>query len=86
LDDAKAEQFEPRTEGSLYAPDIVEALLRSLPEHGMVSREEVLDSVAALLGMPLTKRLRSIVNKTIMNEVAARRLQVDQSWTHLGRT
>jgi very-short-patch-repair endonuclease len=76
---------EERSEGSLYSSDVVEALLMSLPDSGLASREEVLEAVAAVLGMPLTKRLRSIVNKTIMNEIAARRLQVDESWTRVGR-
>jgi hypothetical protein len=76
---------EERNEGSLFSSEIVEALLRSLPDIGMAVREEVLDAVAGRLGLPLTKRLRSLINKVIMTEVAARRLMVDASWTRIGR-
>ena len=69
----------------LIGSSILEAIRGILPSGTSLEREKLLNSLATRLKLPLTRKARSVYNKTINREVQGGRLLVDSSWSIVTR-
>jgi len=69
----------------LLEGDILRFAKTILRAGATIQREEFLRAIAAELGEPLNRKLRSILNGMISQEVRAGKLNVDASWLFVSR-
>jgi hypothetical protein len=89
-----AEQEAAGIETALESATVADVLLESdllqltrviLPSGSTIERERLLYRISAELKQPLSRKLRSALNRMLSREVRAGRLEVDDAWVNVRR-